>query len=192
MATIAKLANTSDIPANTVFFIDSTFWATPFAVPSRDTILQAQQAGDQTVVTIIDVKIDYEIQVNCTLKCVANQDLTVELASQYISNIFNYMSENIDRIFGMTINEAYITSDSDFPTNSSVLSTVDSGNSTVNAGNDTVDPSTSDLTQQLNDIATSVTNGVKNIATGATSSIIIILIIVVIGLFAFAYVEKEA
>lgn len=179
---IQLLSGGDDVASGQIFFIGVNFASVPFANPSTEQILAARSNDSETVLDIIDTRSDHNLASDIfTLKCVIRSvvdSLTVDEIDQYIMNILNYMSENIVRVFGITITQVYFTTDNNFPDTGTTLFSM-TGSST-----DSLNPTTSDLTKQLEDFA----NKVKA-ALPSTTSIIIILIIVVV-LIVFVYFKR--
>lgn len=179
---IQLLNGGDDVASGQIFFVSVNFASVPFANPSTEQILAARSNDSETVLDIIDTRSDHNLASDIyTLKCIIRNvvdSLTIDEVNQYIMNILTYMSENIVRVFGIRITQAYFTTDNNFPDSSTTLYSM-GGSST-----DSLDPTTSDLTKQLEDFA----NKVKA-ALPSTTSVIIILIIVVV-LIIFVYFKR--
>ena len=190
---ITPLIDSDMIPPNLIFFVKVNYFYVPFLNPSRDTVLAARGQDSETVLDIIDVQFDANNNALCKCQIRPIVDyLTVSNADQFVMNIFQYISANITRLFGIQISQTFFTSDDNFP---------DSGSTMVpSLGSGTrVNPSSTDAQQQVVTTAQDTAKAIKDALVNAKATVknssmilIIILIVVVIGIFGFAYAEKEA
>ena len=179
------------IGSGSVVFVKMSYMYVPFAAPTScdiANVFTSNQSGGGCIVTYQGAQFDALNEPTLKLAVITPQNASdtvpVSVVQMVATNVFQMISSQTKRLFGVSVSKVYQTCNDDFCCQQV-------GSDIGNTAQSTVKKVGEIAKKTIEEIGTTAGNTAGNVLKPISTTIIILLVVVVIGIFAIGYAGKE-